>query len=134
MKPCPPPELLRRLLADQLTAAEELELDTHLRSCRDCRQRLDQLTASDPATTSCDGCESPPTGSVLPSHDGRPWLHPDFLLRLEDEARSDSAAAITRAHETLGGPIPDVPGFEIRNRLGSGGMAVVYKARDLRLN
>ena len=38
------------------------------------------------------------------------------------------------APEIAANPPPEIPGYEILSELGRGGMAVVYKVRQLRLN
>lgn len=41
---CPPDDVLQRLLADELTAAEEDVLESHVAGCEACQRRLDELT------------------------------------------------------------------------------------------
>src|SRR5262245_36028362 len=41
---CPRDVELERLLADQLSAAEEQALEAHVAGCQECQQRLDKLT------------------------------------------------------------------------------------------
>ncbi len=47
MNPCPPPEQLDRLLADQLSPVDCAVLSTHIEHCLSCQKTLEQLT-SDP--------------------------------------------------------------------------------------
>src|SRR5262245_61021415 len=91
MTRCPPPELLRRLLADELSGPEAESVEAHVEVCADCQQALEQLTATvDRRATAA-------------TDDGL-----NFLRRLGQEppaaawARADPAAA-TLAHGDLGG-------------------------------
>jgi len=43
---CPSGDELERLLANQLSTAEEEALEAHVSRCDDCQQRLDKLTSS----------------------------------------------------------------------------------------
>lgn len=47
-KACPSDRELERLLSDQLSAAQEQELEGHVAGCPACQERLDLLTACDP--------------------------------------------------------------------------------------
>ncbi len=112
---CPPDELLDRFLAEQLSAAREDELESHVRDCDECRQRLERLTDDTAVTSVLDEPVHPP----LPA---------EFAQRLEDSLR-DAAGSRGDAPPVHA----EIPGYELLEAIGRGGSSVVYRARDRQL-
>jgi serine/threonine protein kinase len=105
MNSCPSDELLERFLASTLDAEEREEIESHIENCAPCWEELERLTAS--------AGEHLPVPPVLlrDSNDGRDVVPPSSLVER-----------------------PSIPGYLVLEKVGEGGMGIVYQARDLTLN
>ncbi len=138
---CPTPDLLRRLLAEELLSPEIEAVANHIEHCADCQQTLERLTDSSRSSPTCSAGEAARPAllqKILGARGASAAERPGEDRRSEAEAPTNSEAkpappqpveAAALAVETVGSLIGP---YKLLQPLGQGGMGAVWVAEQLR--
>ena len=113
---CPSADALTRFVEDALSPDERLAIENHLDECDDCRSTVAMLARAASAERRSSG--HVPTVRSVPAE------------ALEDTALAPTSGVIDRVPRTQLAKGTKVGRYLIGDRLGMGGMGVVYSARD----
>src|SRR5689334_13816623 len=119
MRACLSPQELTELLSGELNEAERSRRENHIGECTICQKAILSQSGDTALSGYWEREQAIPADVAPPA---------DFLDRLKTVALRD-----TDAPDQTSRTWPTVPGYEIESELGHGGMAIVYRARQVGL-